>query len=357
MKKDDGLHYSYRNIDGYNKDFNFIIGPKEIGKTDMFHFQKVYFHWKNKHQSTIFICRNVVDISEDMVKTPAKIIDQWFGTNLEDNIKFRIGARGSSSVVSVYYKKVKRPIYYFLPLSVPLSRLKKLKIYNADLIYFDEFMLDTSKGEKYLKGEAIRFMEMFSTYKRDNPNLKAYFTGNIYSLYNPYFVYLGIKTSDLKVGSIFAKGTYAVDRPVVNKDLEEKLKKLNPLYQSSNQQYIDYALLGKAINDSNIRICEVMPKLYQLDHVFIFENKYLGVLQNRNYSDLDTRYWVGEIKEYSKCRNALCFDFADLSEGSILISRDDRNRFAHFRSSIRNRQVIYQSVEVAYYIQNIYNNI
>lgn len=355
MKKDDGLHYSYRTLDGYGKVFNFVIGPKEIGKTDMFHFQKVYYHLK-KGKATIFVCRNVVDISEDMVRTPAKIIDQWFGTDYDTNILFKIGGKGASSVVSVYYKKEKKPIYYFLPLSVPLSRLKKLKLYDCDLLYFDEFMLDTSKGEKYLKGEAVRFFEMFSTYRRDNPNLRAYFTGNIYSLYNPYFVSLGVKTANLKAGSVALGGNYAIDRPLVNPLLAEKLKKENPLYQSSNATYVDYALRGQAINDNNIQLCDKLPRSFSLDHVFIFEGKYIGIFINKNLED-ENRYWCGYVKNVSKARNTVCFDFEDLEAGASLVSRDDKNRFAHFRSAVRTRRVLFESVEISYYIQQIYCNI
>ena len=41
-EKLDNLHYDFRPIDGYGKDFNIVISPREPGKTSMFWLKKIY---------------------------------------------------------------------------------------------------------------------------------------------------------------------------------------------------------------------------------------------------------------------------------------------------------------------------
>ena len=64
----DNIHYSFRGIDGYNKPFNFIVSPRELGKTTMMWNIKIYRKWKVNKKPWIYLVRQVVEITDSLNK-------------------------------------------------------------------------------------------------------------------------------------------------------------------------------------------------------------------------------------------------------------------------------------------------
>ena len=48
MIERDNLHYSFREIDGYNKDIEVVISSRELGKTTQAWLDKIYLPWKKR---------------------------------------------------------------------------------------------------------------------------------------------------------------------------------------------------------------------------------------------------------------------------------------------------------------------
>ena len=107
-----------------------------------------------------------------------------------------------------------------------------------------------------------------------------YFLGKPYSLYNPIFVWLGIKPSKLKFGQILVGDNYVVEWYALLPELKAKILADNPLYEF-DEEYKEYAFEGQPINDENIKTAP-MPNDYHLRFVFKIEGKYIGIFQN-NY--------------------------------------------------------------------------
>jgi hypothetical protein len=97
-------------------------------------------------------------------------------------------------------------------MSIDITAIKSLVVTNLGNIVTDEFICNPKFGEKYLKNEAEKFMEIYNTFRRENPNVKCWFLGNPYSLYNPYFMFFGVPTAKLKAGVILTDGkTWVVE--------------------------------------------------------------------------------------------------------------------------------------------------
>lgn len=96
------------------------------------------------------------------------------------------------------YGYIKRPksdkwevFITFVPLSIALKH-KSIARPDCMLIIYDEFIIDTSLGLRYLKNEAIVFMEFYESVGRLK-GTRVIFLGNTISVINPYFNYFKVK--------------------------------------------------------------------------------------------------------------------------------------------------------------------
>ena len=81
----DNYHYDYRAIDGYNKPFNFIASPRELGKTSMMWMKKIYLPWKRNHKPWIYLVRQSVEITSALIDS---IKDTTINKFTDDNVEF-----------------------------------------------------------------------------------------------------------------------------------------------------------------------------------------------------------------------------------------------------------------------------
>lgn len=353
----DNLHYEFRSIDGYDRPYNFVISAREPGKSTMFMLIKHYFKWKQDYAPLLYIVRNIVEITKSLILTIQDVILNKF---TDDNITFEYSkADLREGVVDIYIKN--KLFMRIEALSITLRKIKQTILHRCRCIEFDEFIINPRQNEKYLPDEALKFKELYTTNKRDrlDPNkpLKCYWLGNPYSLFNPYFVWLGISPSQLIFGKILVGETYAVDYYRMKEELKQKILKENPAY-IFDKEYCDYALEGKAVLDKNIKLGKLPPN-YHLRFVFKSENKYIGIFQNNYWEDHADIYFCCFMtpKDISNRRVAYCFDFKDLINGTEIISNEDRNRFNKFKIAMRKRLVAFQSIDCYYLIEEIYYNL
>lgn len=357
MIKLDNIHYSFRAIDGHDKPYNYVICAREPGKSTMFMLTKHYFKWKQDKAPLLYVVRNIVEITEALILSIQDVILNKF---TDDKVVFRYSkASLRDGLVDIY---IKDEIFLRIEaLSISTRKIKQSVLPRCRCIEFDEFIINPKNAEKYLPNEAFKFKELYTTNERDRLDqtrpLKAYFLGNPYSLYNPYFVMLGISPASLKFGEMLVGENYVVDYYKMLPELRELILKQNPLYQF-DEEYRAYALEGKAILDKNIKIGK-MPPNYHLRFVFKSENRFIGVFQNNYWEDHADIYFCTFMttKEISKRRVAYCFDFKDLINGTELLSNEDKNKFNKFKIAMRKRLVAFQSIDCYYLIEEIYYNL
>ena len=353
--KRDSIHYSSRKIDGYNLPFNFIISERELGKSTTIILDKVYKPFKEKGFTTIVLRRNVADLSPEYIDSFQNVINKFY----DDNVIFEYSKSDLKNGI-ITIKINGKPFIMFLGLSKKIASIKSLMFPNLKTIVFDEFICNTRFGEKYLRDEATKFLEVYNTFRREGENLKCFFMGNPYSLYNPYFVYFGVDTSKIKRGVIISdKSQYVLECAEMSEELRAWILENNPLYQFDNS-YTRYAFGGVNINDENILIRKNKPENYYLQFLFRIESKYIAIYRNNDYTKYDSPHYFAtfiDIEQVSKKRDVFCFDFADLVDRTSLLSIDDKWRFEKLKSAMRNRLIEFSSIECYYLFEEIFFNI
>ena len=347
----DNLHYSFREIDGYNKPFNFVLSPREPGKTTAMWFQKIYLPWKRNKKPWIYLVRRAVEINEALINSIADTIINKF---TDDNVQFTY--KQSAFKDGIVDVKIGDELFFrIVALSIQTRRIKLAVLKNIKGVLMDEYVINPKLQEKYLSGEAEKLKEAYTTWRREADGvLKFYILANPYSLFNPLFVAWNVDINSLKIDSFYVGDTFIIHYASLNPLLKEKLLEMNPLYKF-DKDYTDYALEGKAVNDRNIRIAP-FPKNYRLKFVFRFAGKNIGVFENNNW-DVNDRFYCKVVDEVSVSRTIYCFDFSELIEHSIVMSLDERLKIQKFKESFRKRAVVFEDINVYYFIEEIYKNI
>ena len=352
MTQLDNLHYSLRTILGYNMPFNFVISEREAGKSTAI-WLYIYSKWKRTQATAIVLRRKVVHITKTYIEDISKIINKFY----DDKVKFEYSlSTMKDGLVDISINGI--PFIRVIGLSVDATVFKSLFFPKLETILFDEFICNQRLGEKYLKNEAFKFKELYNTFQRESHNLKCFFFGNPYSLYAPYFVDFGIKTSDLKRGKIIKGKNWVVECYEMLPELKKKILEENPLYQFDDS-YTKYAFDGANINDANIVINDSLPPNFQLYFVFGIEGKYIAIYRNQDFTNFDYQYHACFISQerVSKKRTIFVFDFNDLVDRTTLLSNEDRQRFSRLKTSVRNRTIAFDSIECYYLFEEIFYNL
>ena len=353
MAELDKLHYSFNSLDGYNKPVNFIVSPRGDGKTTAFLVNKAWPAFIRYGQATIVQRRFINDITEKYIDSLAAIINKFTGAGLR--LSYKITQLKKDGVIDVYAASHEnKRIFTLVAMNTRLSNLKGLFQSDTRFWLCDEFICNPKMDERYIKGEAFKFREAFNTLARENFCMKAYFLGNPYSLYNPYFQDWGINPAVVSQQRFTSGKKWAVEYHRLSDELRDYYLANNPMYDEEST-YTMYALDGSAILDRNIRLDAKQPPSFVLILVFMQNGAKYGIFRNMNYVDLDLpSYWVGRVDRLSKSRDIVVFDFDDLEEGAAIFSRYEREMLAGFAASMRRREVSYQDINCAYACQEIY---
>lgn len=355
MEKRDNLHFTTREIDGYNLPFNFIISEREAGKSTAIWLDKAYKLWKLEKATTLVIRRKIVHITKSYIDDIQEIINKF----TDDKVVFQYSQSSFKDGI-VDIKINGERFIRIVGLSADITTLKSLVLRNLKFIVFDEFICNPEFDEKYLKNEAFKFMEVFNTFQREAKNLKCYFMGNPYSLYNPYFIYFNIDTSKLHRGVILSDSTsYVVQAYEIKPELRALILKKNPLYKFDNA-YTKYAFNGIAINDEKIRVLAEKPTGYFLFACFKAEGKYIGIFRSNDYAPSSEKPFYASfvnVSELSLRRDIYAFDFSELVERTCLLSNEDRGKFSKIKGAMQRREIMFSSIEVYYIVEEIYYNL
>lgn len=370
----DNIHYDYRGIDGYNKPFNFVMSPREPGKTSMMWLKKIYWGWKSNHHPWIYMVRQTVEITDALIDSiKDTIINKFTDDNVEFFYKTSAFKDGIVDVFIVHrYKETIEEVdketgekksheeeraenilfFRIVSLSIKLRKIKLAVLKNIANAFMDEYIINPKLQEKYLPDEAMKIKEAYTTWRRENPQMRFYFVGNPYTLFNPLFVDWGVDVNKLKLDSFYVGNMYVIHVATLSQALREKLLRENPLYKF-DEEYTAYALYGTPINDKNIRLGN-RPKNFYLRYVFSYNNKYVGIFQNRLY-DIEDKFFIEFVDEVSARRTIFCVELDDLVERAVVLSLEERNRLNYFKDAFRSRKVVFKDINCYYFFKEIYN--
>ena len=353
MIERDNIHFNCRKIDGYNLPFNFIISEREAGKSTAIWLDKAYKYFKEYGSTTLVIRRKITHITKAYIDDIAEIINKF----TDDNVSFKYNQSSlKEGLIDIYIED--RRFMRICALSCDITALKSLVLRNLRFIIFDEFICNQRFGEKYLKDEATKFMEVYNTFRRESENLKCYFMANPYSLFNPYFMFFNIPSSKLRRGAIFTdKKSYVVQCYEITPELRAKILEENPLYQFDNS-YTKYAFEGQNVNDINIIIRDKLPPNFRLLYVFKSANRYIGLYRSVFFDD-EVFYYAEFLNgsHVSKRRDIICFDFEELVDRVVMLSPDERYKFQKIKEAMRKRLIAFNNIECYYLLEEIYFNL
>ena len=345
----DNIHFSFNNIDSYNRPFNFVISGRGSGKTTTAAVRKLYAGWKAGTPWIVFR-RLKVELNEEYITGIEGVINDFIKKKIIFTYK-----KGNlqSGMIDVFVED--KLFCRFVALSCSLAMLKSYYVRNCGGTMFDEFICSLKNGEKYLKNEFFKFKETYTTYNRYSKGiLKCYLLGNPYSLYNPYFLNMGVEVEKLKVGEIYApKGrNVVVDFFEITPELKKLILKKNPLFDF-DEEYKSYALNGSVVDDKNIRLVKIHPNGFKLSQVYFIQDKNLAIYYNATDKG-ELNYWVSLVDTKEITRKVYCLDINDLSTNRVALSLNDLRQNRNLANAMRTNLIGFKDINCYYLFLEIY---
>ena len=346
----DKIYFNWRRLDGYPQPFKFAMSPREPGKTTS-SWIKIWRRYRETGKPWIYLVRQSVAITEALIETIHGVISKFFDD--VPNFQYTKGAF-KDGICDI---KINGKIFFrIVSLSIPLQRIKLAVLRDLDNVFCDEYIIDPRSDEKYLHNEGFKIKEAYTTWRREATGiLNFYFAGNPYSLFNPLFVELGVKTNELRKGQVWTNGLIAIEWAMLTPELRAKLLKENPLYVF-DEEYTQYALEGTAINDRNIKTGE-LPQNFSLKWIFKANNKFIGVFKNNIYDENQDKFFCKFLDNVSKYRTIYCYEFEELIERAVVMSLDERIKLQKFKEAFRERKIAFGDINCYYLTEEIYKNI
>lgn len=127
----DKIHYSVTEDDGYNAPINFIISPREPGKTTSILLDKIYKPFKSKGLPAVVLVNQPADISEAFLASFEELINEFKG--YEIHTKYPKSAK--DTVTTIFDSDTGKPFIHVLSLSTKKTRLKRLVLGEISCIW------------------------------------------------------------------------------------------------------------------------------------------------------------------------------------------------------------------------------
>lgn len=347
-------------MDSFDKTFNFVISAREPGKSTVLN-TKIFKKFKHKHTRCLIIRRRPVDITEGYINSIATTINKFLPPHKRIAFFFNKGDMKAGQV-DIYLDAKKTQLFGRVQaLNIPSERAKSNFIKNVGMILYDEFIPNDTKA--YLPKEVQNFWDVYSTYYREyKGHLKCYFSGNPYTVFNPFFSKLNIPISEIKPGAFLVGEEYVLEFPLISKELREYILTKNPLYKFDDE-YTNYALNGIAINDVKYNIVPHKPNpYYKLKHIFRVGGTYLLVWRQPQTQRFDNvivckadKFWIETCKHPPKTNKKIyAIDFDNLVQDTQLVTKDVKILMQTLKWSVAHRNIGFQNIDAAVLIENLY---
>lgn len=348
----DNIHFNISEVDGYNKPINFIISPREPGKTTTMTLDRLYAPFKNNRLPAVVLVNQAADALPEYLESFEKTVNDFKGYEIHTKISTM-----KDSVATIREKETDLPWIYVVAVgSAPITRLKRLNFGRVSCVWYDECNVNVSVGEKWPKSLAVKWNELYTTLARHNypQQLKFYATGNFYTRYNPLMTYLGVPCEKLEIGRTLTGDKWVVKCVKLTDELRNYILKVNPGY-TFDDTYERY-FRGEAIADSGISIINKKPEGFSLKYCFKIGNRYLYAWVKGNTSDADSLMWIeASAEQPGKKRRVFVTDISQSFTNAILISIN-KHAFGTIKNRAARGLCSFNTPEAFYMLQEIYSS-
>lgn len=255
-------YWNINQILPYQRNFNFINGPRSIGKT--YTTQKYCLKKCIERKIQFVYLVRTQDEKKDGVLQKAfeKVVQQQFK-------EFEFDYTDECMYLVDTSKKVKKVVGWCIAISEAL-KIKKRSFPNVKYIIFDEYMLESKNSTRYVNGwkEPDLFLSIYHTIDREEDRVIAFMLGNNTSFYNPYHMHPAFDIPETPVGCIWLGDNVLFQWAKPSSELSESKTDCKFLKMIGNTGYGKYALNGEYTEDSKNFVEERSKKAR---HIFYFE--------------------------------------------------------------------------------------
>ena len=262
----------YYNVDitlSRNRLFNFVVGPRGVGKTYSSKMRAIK-NYINKEDQFVYLLRYDTELKNSEMSKFFDDIAPAFRDHefISGGGCFRIDGRKAG--------------WYF-----PLSKsqlYKSVPFPNVSLIIFDEFIIDTG-AYRYLDKEVTTFLEAYSTISRDR-DVNVLFLSNAITFTNPYFLYFDLSLEKgQKVKLLEDISLELVESP----DFTNRMNNTRFGRLVAGTAYGKYAYENQFLRDTDTFLSKLPASARYLATVY-FETDVIGVYK----SDAENAIYISE---------------------------------------------------------------
>lgn len=276
------MWYDINKTLSYNCLFNFVVGPRGVGKTYSFK-RKVINGFLKRGEQFIYLRRFESELKKSN-------IEKFFNDICVEFPDVEFGVKNGT----FYIDGIEAG--YYMPLS-KAAQYKSVPFPKVDIIGFDEFIIDQGMI-RYLPNEVQSFNEMYSTIARLR-DVKVFFLSNAITFTNPYFLYFDL---NLREGQkVLRKGDILLE-VIDNPEYTEKAQDTRFGRLISGTEYGKYALENKFLRDTDTFIDKI-PGASTCILVIRIDGINLGV-----YNSIDSMNWYVSENYDPTCKHIIAVD-------------------------------------------------
>ena len=295
------MYWDIGEILSYNRRFNFINGPRSIGKT--YTTQKFCIKRAiERNEQFFYMVRTQYEkLNHAMYDGLAKVLEREF-SNYDINVK---------NDVCVYNDgETKRIIGHCLAISES-AKIRRKSFPLGKYLIFDEYMLAPEDSGGYVDGwkEPDKFLSIYHTIDREEDRVICFFLGNNTSFYNP--------------GKIWCSKNVLFQYALPSPELAEEKGKSEFIKMIKGTEYSSYAISG-SYTDTTHNDIEQLNK--QCIHVFNIV--YKGITYGAWRYDKGGSYILSK-KHDPSCPFIYAISATDMGQNTIL-AKDRRNTHIQF---------------------------
>ena len=301
--KVDDMHFdAYANkLLSFNKPKILALSARELGKSTWW-WLFAYRRATEKNETSILFKYYQADVMDVTFSDIEGLISKFTYEPITLDYKKGEIKNGIVDVSLVDKEEGKKiPFFRLVVINLPLRRLKSLFYPGLRWCCFDEYMLDTRvANEKYPEQVSFKMNEIFKTFNREcEGRLRMIFLGNPYSKFAPIHNFVGVKSSQLKIGEYAVGDDFVASVIPLPKKLTDYILERDSNYRF-DENYLMYSVFGSSINDEQIRLLEKQPNGYILRYVFYIDGQKMLIFRNNNdVMEFNNLYWITIRNDYT----------------------------------------------------------
>lgn len=288
----------------YQRKFNFINGPREIGKT----YTTLKWLIKQaleKDQTFIYLCRTQKEKQSGVMEYAlSKVIAEQYPEHEYSGNNFT-GYLG------------KQQISNCIALS-EYMQVKKLSFPTAKYFIFDEYMLEPEDSGAYVQGwrEPDLLLNIYHTVDRGRDTLTGFLLGNNTNFYNPYHIHDAFNIPFTSPGTIWKNKNVLYQWATPSKQLLKELSQTSINKMIEGTKYGEYAVHGKYLNENSVFI-DTLDKTYKYHFTVLYMDFQFGI-----YMSNEKGLCLVTDKVDTSCPFIYALTLPDHKENTLLLSRD-----------------------------------